>query len=118
MTTTRPVWYWCVLGAIAMSLGWALRGSIGGGFQTFAPLSLAWTLVVATTAVVAVSVARYPRTRAMLLLVTWTAVASAFRYFLPPSVVGRETVTMLAVFVFLALVLSALLPDTTGSKGR
>ena len=87
-------------------------------YQTFAPLSLAWTLVVATTAVVAVIVARYPRTRAMLLLVTWTAVASAFRYFLPPSVVGRETVTMLAVFVFLALVLSALLPDTTGSKGR
>ncbi len=31
MTTTRPVYYWCALGAVAMSLGWGLRGSIGGG---------------------------------------------------------------------------------------
>jgi hypothetical protein len=31
MTTTRPLWYWCALGAVAMSLGWGLRGSIGGG---------------------------------------------------------------------------------------
>jgi len=31
MTTTRPAWYWCVLGTVAMSLGWGLRGSIGGG---------------------------------------------------------------------------------------
>ena len=31
MTATRPLWYWCVLGAVAMSLGWGLRGSIGGG---------------------------------------------------------------------------------------
>ena len=31
MTTTRPLWQWCLLGAIAMSLGWGLRGSIGGG---------------------------------------------------------------------------------------
>ena len=31
MTTTRPVWHWCLLGAVAMSLGWGLRGSIGGG---------------------------------------------------------------------------------------
>jgi hypothetical protein len=29
--TTRPLWFWCVLGAVAMSLGWGLRGSIGGG---------------------------------------------------------------------------------------
>jgi hypothetical protein len=28
---TRPLWYWCVLGAVSMSLGWGLRGSIGGG---------------------------------------------------------------------------------------
>ena len=75
-------------------------------YQTFAPLPLAWTLLVATTAVVAVIVARYPRTRAMLLLLTWIAVASAFRYLLPPSGVGREAVTMLAVFVVLALVMS------------
>ena len=31
MTTTRPLWQWCLLGAVAMSLGWGLRGSIGGG---------------------------------------------------------------------------------------
>ena len=31
MTPTRPLWQWCLLGAIAMSLGWGLRGSIGGG---------------------------------------------------------------------------------------
>jgi hypothetical protein len=78
-------------------------------YQTFAPLPLAWTLLVATTAVVAVIVARYPRPRAMLLLVTWTAVASAFRYLLPPSSVGREPVTMLMVFVALALVMSLML---------
>ncbi|HEU4926752.1 MAG TPA: hypothetical protein VFT24_06875 [Vicinamibacterales bacterium] len=78
-------------------------------YQRFAPLPLAWTMVIATTAVVAAIVARHPRTRAMLLLVTWTAVASAFRYFLPPSAVGRETVTMLTVFVVLALVMSVML---------
>jgi hypothetical protein len=60
------------------------------------------------TAVVAVLVARYSQTRAMLLLVTWTAVASAFRYLLPPSSVGREVVTMLTVFVVLALVMSVM----------
>jgi hypothetical protein len=42
----------------------------------------------------------------MLLLLTWTAVASAFRYLLPPSTVGREVATMLTVFVVLALILS------------
>jgi hypothetical protein len=78
-------------------------------YQTFAPRPLVWTLLVATTAVVAVIVARYPRPRAMLLLVTWTAVASAFRYLLPPSGVGREVVTMLTVFVVLALVMSLVL---------
>jgi hypothetical protein len=78
-------------------------------YQTFAPRPLAWTLLVAATAVVAVIVARYSQTRAMLLLVTWLAVASAFRYLLPPSGVGREAVTMLAVFVFLALVMSLML---------
>ena len=45
----------------------------------------------------------------MLLLVTWTAVASAFRYLLPPSSVGLEVVTMLTVFVVLALILSVML---------
>jgi hypothetical protein len=78
-------------------------------YQTFAPLPVAWTLLLVTTIAVAIIVARYPLTRGMLLLLTWTSVASAFRYFLPPSAVGRETVTMLAVFVVLALVMSLML---------
>jgi hypothetical protein len=78
-------------------------------YQTFAPRPLAWTLLVAATAAVSVIVARYPRTPAMLLLVTWLAVGNAFRYLLPPSGVGRETVTMLTVFVLLALVMSLML---------
>jgi len=78
-------------------------------YQTFAPLPLAWTILVATTAAVAVLVARYPRTRAMLLLLTWAAVVSSFRYLFPPSSVGLEVVTMLTVFVVLALILSLML---------
>jgi hypothetical protein len=45
----------------------------------------------------------------VLLVVTWTAVASAFRYLLPPSSVGREALTMLSVFVVLALVMTLML---------
>ena len=78
-------------------------------YQTFAPRPLAWTLLVASTTVVVVIVARYPRTQTMLLLVTWLAVASAFRYLLPPSGVGREVVTMLTVFVFMAFAMSLML---------
>lgn len=78
-------------------------------YQKFAPLSLVWPVLVVTTAAVVVIVARVPRTREMLLLLTWSAVASAFRYVLPPSAVGRETVTMLTVFVLLALVTSLML---------
>ena len=52
----------------------------------------------------------------MLLLVTWLAVASAFRYLLPPSGAGRETVTVLTVFVLLALVMSiTILPRSRGT---
>jgi len=79
-------------------------------YQKFAPVSSGWPVVVATTVAIAVIVARYPRPRTMLLLITWTAVASAFRYFLPPSAIGRETATMLTVFVVLAVVMSAMLP--------
>jgi hypothetical protein len=78
-------------------------------YQTFAPSPLAWTFVVITTVVVTIVVARYPRPVAMLLLLTWTAVASAFRYLLPPSTLGREPITMLIVFVCLALVMSRML---------
>ena len=90
-------------------------------YQTFAPLPLAWTILVATTAAVAVLVARYPRTRVMLLLVTWAAVVSSFRYLFPPSSVGPEVVTMLTVFVVLALILSLMLrvaPATRGAANR
>jgi hypothetical protein len=78
-------------------------------YQTFAPLPLAWTFVGVSTAGVSIIVARHPRTPAMLLLLTWTAVASAFRYLLPPSSVGREVSTMLTVFVCLALVMNLML---------
>jgi hypothetical protein len=27
----KSLWYWCLLAAVAMSLGWGLRGSVGGG---------------------------------------------------------------------------------------
>ena len=77
-------------------------------YQTFAPRPLVWTFLVVSTAVVAVLVARYSQARAILLLVTWSAVASAFRYLLPPSSVGREVVTILRVFVVLALVMSVM----------
>ncbi len=77
--------------------------------QTVAPRPLAWTVLAATTVIVAVCVARYPRTRVMLLLLTWSAVLAAFRYLLPPSRPGPEVVTMLAVFVALAALASLLL---------
>jgi hypothetical protein len=78
-------------------------------YQTFAPRPLLWALLLVTTAAVAVIVARYPRTRAMLFLLTWLAVASSFRYLLPPSEVGREVLTMLTVFVLLAFVVTVML---------
>jgi hypothetical protein len=77
-------------------------------YQTFAPRPLVWAFLVVVTAIVTVIVARYPRTRAMLLLLTWLAVDSAFRYLLPPSAVGREVVTMLIVFVLLAIVMTGM----------
>jgi hypothetical protein len=77
-------------------------------YQTFAPQPLVWALLVPGTAFVAIIVARCPRTRAMFLLLTWLAVASSFRYLLPPSAVGREVVTMIAVFVLLALVVTVM----------
>ena len=78
-------------------------------YQTFAPRPLVWAFLVVVTAVVTVIVARYPRTRPMLLILTWLAVDSAFRYLLPPSAVGREVVTMLTVFVLLAFVVTFML---------
>jgi hypothetical protein len=91
----------CAITATVAAFGWDFLD-----YQTFAPLPLVWTILVAATALVALAVARHPRPRAMLLPLTWTAVASAFRYLLPPSTVGREVATMLTVFVVLALILS------------
>jgi hypothetical protein len=86
------------------AFGWDFLDS-----QTFAPRLLVWILLVVSTAVVSVIVSRYPRTRTMLLLLTWLAVVNAFRYLLPPSAVGREVVTMLTVFVLLAASVTLLL---------
>ncbi len=75
-------------------------------YQSFAPRPLLWVLVVVTTAMVAVFVARYPRTRSMLLLVTWMAVADAFRFLFPPSTLGPEVATLLTVFVVFAAIVT------------
>ena len=98
-------WQTAITATVA-AFGWDLLDH-----QTFAPRPLVWTVLVATTAAVAVFVARRPRPATMLLLVTWAAVASAFRYLLPPSIVAPEVVTMLAVFVVFAVILTAMLRD-------
>ncbi|RPJ80025.1 MAG: hypothetical protein EHM18_19135 [Acidobacteria bacterium] len=67
------------------------------------PAWMSWTWVVVTTVTVAILVARYPRPRATVLLLTWTAVGTAFRYLLPPSRISSEAVTMLIVFVLFAV---------------
>ncbi|MSV28402.1 MAG: hypothetical protein EXQ52_06610 [Bryobacterales bacterium] len=77
-------------------------------YQNFAPLPIAWTAVAATTIAVAMIVARSPRVQSMFLLLTWTAVASAFRYLLPPTKAGREPVTMLIVFALFAIAITLL----------
>jgi hypothetical protein len=83
-------------------------------YQTFAPRTVLWPPLIVSTVGVAVVVARYPRPRPMLLLLTWLAVASAFRYLLPPSTIGREVATMLPLFVVQAGVMSLML---LGSRG-
>jgi hypothetical protein len=47
----------------------------------------------------------------MLLLLTWSAVANSFRFLMPPSRLGPEVLTMLTVFVALALITSVMLRD-------
>ena len=86
-------------------------------YQTFAPRPLAWAFLIVLTAAVTVAVARYPRTRAMVLFLTWLAVDNAFRYLLPPSEVGREVVTMLSVFVLLAVVMTVMLMSRGAVRG-
>ena len=83
--------------------------------QTFAPRTIAWTAVAAITIAVAVIVARRPRVQSMFFLLTWMAVASAFRYLLPPTTAGSEPVTMLIVFVLFAVAVTLL---AEGGKRR
>jgi hypothetical protein len=85
--------------------------------QTFAPVSLAWAAVAASSAAVAIAAARRTRVRAMFLLLTWTAVASSFRYLLPPAPAGREPVTMLAVFVALAIAVTLMMAAKSPTSG-
>lgn len=74
--------------------------------QTSAPLPLAGVVVVFTTILVAIIAARRSRPRDMLLLLTWTAVASALRYLPPPMASGPEPVAMLIYFVLFAILVT------------
>jgi hypothetical protein len=71
------------------------------------PAALGWSFIVLSSAIVAAVTARFPRAGAMFLLLTWTGVANAFRYLGYP---GRpaERLTMLAVFVVLAIAATSL----------
>jgi hypothetical protein len=62
-----------------------------------------WVWLASATAVIAALVARHSAPRPTFLLLTWTAVATAFRYLLPPSAAGVPQVTMLALFALLAI---------------
>jgi hypothetical protein len=73
------------------------------GHQKLFPDSVIWVWVLGTTAVVALVVARHAKVGGMFLLLTWTAVGHAFRYVLPPVVIGPEVFTMLSAFVLLAI---------------
>jgi hypothetical protein len=68
----------------------------------------AWGAMVVATVLVGIAVARCPLPRPMFLLLTWTGVANAFRYLAGPLRV--EPVTMLAVFVLLAVVITIAAP--------
>jgi hypothetical protein len=75
--------------------------------QKLLPEPVLWLWVAATTAVVAVVVARHARPRPMYLLLMWTAIATDFRHLLPPDAIGAGAVTMLIVFVLQGAVLHA-----------
>jgi hypothetical protein len=75
--------------------------------QKLLPEPVLWLWVIATTAVVAVVVARHARPRPMFLLLTWTAVATDFRHILPPAPIGPAQVAMLTVFVLFAAAIHA-----------
>ncbi len=75
-------------------------------YQKFALIELAWAVVIVTTIIVTIIVARRPRIQDMFILLTWTGIASAFRYLLPPSRTAREPFTMLAVFVLFAVIIT------------
>jgi hypothetical protein len=72
--------------------------------QNLLPQSVMWAWVVATTAILAFVVARHAKIGTMFLLLTWTAVGTAFRYALPPQQIGIGQFTMLGAFVVLAII--------------
>jgi len=75
--------------------------------QKLFPESMLWIFVVVSTLLVAGVVGRNPNPGSMFLLLTWTAVASAFRYVLPPAKITPEVITMLSAFVLFAMAASA-----------
>lgn len=73
------------------------------------PPALFRLFLVLSTAAVAVFVARYAGARRMFLLLTWTAVASSFRYWQPP--LRPEPLTMVSLFVIMAILLTVWMPE-------
>lgn len=71
--------------------------------QKLLPTAAMWAVVIVTSMVVAIVAAKYARARALMLLLTWAAVASAFRYVLPPEKVEPSQIAMLSVFVVMAV---------------
>jgi hypothetical protein len=74
------------------------------GQKVFPPAAM-WVLLVATTVLVAMVVARRRGPRFLFLLLTWTAVGNSFRYLLPPAKLGPQ-LPMLGAFVVLAVVIT------------
>jgi hypothetical protein len=92
------------------SLGWQTAITVtcvaftADSLQYLELFSRPWRLacVTAVAVLVALIVARRARPGAMLLLLTWTAVAAAFRYLAKPGGFGPPQVTMLCAFVLMA----------------
>lgn len=75
----------------------------------WAPRPLYGAFLVLSTMAVSVAVARRPGARPMFLLLLWTAVTSAFRYWQPP--LRPEPLTMVALFVAMAVLLTVWRPE-------
>jgi hypothetical protein len=75
--------------------------------EKLAPAGAAWTWAVLAVlgAPMALAVLRVASARAMLLILTWTAVGNSLRYLWPPA--RGEAHAMIAVFVLLACLMTA-----------